>query len=265
MHLTERKVATTRRTRQAGAGSSVSYVPELNAGNLDCLKDVFDHIDRRLEERNRLAVASDPLVKSYQEGRVRGEAGMVIDGSSRKWNLVFCAIENRVEGLKFAAKPTAMMNSNIRALNSNRGKFSVRRITKLVQGPKGIIPSLVWIEPVENGDDFGRDILTNFSPGNKVLEFVEAIGDRELRLLQPLTPGQLSSGVSGLIERRADGLKDLDGEMCPTIRKGTKELEFPGLGASIRLISLTNQVGWMFITVLPDCRVQFGNLFFRAL
>ncbi|HUD88747.1 MAG TPA: hypothetical protein VMR17_20055, partial [Xanthobacteraceae bacterium] len=55
-------------------GDYVSDEAEPPTGGFDCLDDLFCRIDRRSEERNRMAaIWRDGLVKSYVEGRVNIE------------------------------------------------------------------------------------------------------------------------------------------------------------------------------------------------
>jgi hypothetical protein len=212
---------------------ALSDKSQLDAGDFDLLHDIFDRIDRRLEERERMAVIfRNGLVKAYAEGRVSAECVVIVDGRTRKWKLVFLAIKNGIECTQLAARDVAMSDADTCTLDRNGNKLSVCRIAKLVQGPEGAIPSLVWLEPFEDGYDCGRNIIADFSPGNKILEFVGTIGDRELRLLEPRVPRELGSGVGALVESRSCRLKNLHRQMRPAIRERSEKLEFVGLGAS---------------------------------
>ena len=71
-------------------------------------------------------------------------------------------------------------------------------LRRLVQGPNGVIPSFVWLERPEDGDDLIGHVLTDFSPANQVIEIREAVCDGELGSLEARVAGDLGGGVSGL-------------------------------------------------------------------
>jgi hypothetical protein len=62
------------------------------ASDLSLLDDVFHLIDRRREERDRIAaIYRGGLLKSYSDGRVSCECEVSIDRGAHKWNFVFRA------------------------------------------------------------------------------------------------------------------------------------------------------------------------------
>lgn len=237
------------------------------ASDLSCLDDVFHLIDRRREERDRIAaIYRGGLLKSYSDGRVSCECEVSIDRGAHKWNFVFRAIKDGIQTDQFVGTgPSAMVKHDLSAGDCDRNQVRVCRIAQLIQGPEIVIPSFVGFEPAKDHDNGIGHILTDFSPGNQVIEIIETIGDRELSPSESSIARELRGGVGTLVESGTGRLKDFDGQVCPTIRERRGELEFVGLGAAIRLIRLTEESGCMFVTVLPDCRVQFGNLLFRAL
>jgi hypothetical protein len=210
------------------------------------------------------AIWRDGLVKSYVEGRVNIECVVIVDQSPRKWKLVFAGIENGIKPLKFSGRSAVVSNVDIGASVTDGNDLCMCRISELVQSPEFAISSLVWLEPFKDGDDRGGDILADFSPGNQVIEIFDSVRDWELSFFKSSVSRQFGSNVGALIEGGTGGLKNLHGEMSPGIREREGKLEFVGFGAAIRLVRLTDDGGWMFIAVFPNCRVQFGNLFFRA-
>ena len=100
-----------------------------------------DITDRVREERNRLTIPGYlGLSKTYIEGRVSLECAFLVDGGSSKRNFVFRAIERGVENFEGIRRMGSMAQDHVCATKSDRDKLSMRGVSKLVQGPEGVIP-----------------------------------------------------------------------------------------------------------------------------
>jgi len=239
---------------------------EAYARQLGRLDDIFDRIDRRREERNRMfAVADCRVVEAYKEGWVCAVAKVSFRGRAGEYNLSFSAIEdgfNRFELMKTGALTTP--NRDLRSSDVDGNECRMHRMTQLVQHPEGFpIPSLVWLESSKYFHDGVGDVLANLSPINKIAEFVEPIANRELSRLQSGIAGNFRSRKAGLIKGRTDGQHCVGRRVDPALREGFSELEFEALCGAVR-ISLDDQISWMIMTVTPDSVVEIGDMVFRA-
>ena len=156
------------------------------ADDLRRLDDVFDLIDRRRQERHRITTPSYlRLLKSYVDGRVRGEFKVLVNGGTSKWKFVFCAVENGIEARQLVSKKSVVVNPDVTSEHSEWNELCMCRVAELVQGPEIVIPSFVWLEPAKDLDNGVGYILTDFSPGNQVIQVIETIGDGKLSAFQP--------------------------------------------------------------------------------
>src|ERR1700733_10640073 len=182
------------------------------------------------------------LVKAYAEGRANIVFGMRVDPEPAEYYLVFGAIVDRVDR-RDVMLAESIVHGNYYSSDSYGDKLFMPAVAELVHGPKGIIRSLVWLERAEDGDNGFRDINANFAAHDEVVEFVGAIRDGELRPLRVcLSRDEGGSGVSTLVERKADGFKGLGSEKRAMVRQSLTELEFKKAVAAIIRIELTDQI-----------------------
>jgi hypothetical protein len=171
---------------QADAGSTALFdEPKPHARGFGLMDDIFDRIDRRSEECDRMAaIRRDGLLESYVKGRASAECVVVVNGSPRKWKFVFRTVVDRIKSRQLADGSRAVADCDVRAAHCDRDELGVCRVAELVQGPEFAVPSLVRLEPDEEGDNRIGDILADFSPGYQVFEVIERVGDGELSPLQ---------------------------------------------------------------------------------
>jgi hypothetical protein len=134
-------------------------------------------------------------------------------------------------------------------------------VTQLIQGPEGVIPSLVRLEYSKERDNFLGDIAANAASIYEIVQFGEAVADRELRSLGGDFSRRDSGGVSGLIEDGSESLKGLLSNLRAGIGQPLGELEFELLLGRIVRIDLTPQFVWLFLLKDPNLAIKFGDVF----
>ena len=248
--------------KQADASGRIDE-PEAATGRFDCLNDLFDLADRSCEESNRMLAACDlRVVEPYQEGRMCLAIEVCIRRDARKWHLICSAIK---DGIKrgYLSGANRMVNPNIPAFNIDRDKFCMNRMAQFIEGPKGVIPSLVWLESADKRHDGVGNILADLSPANKVVEIIGAGCDGKLSMPQTSVTGDLARGIAGLIESGSSCDQRVGSRVNPRLWEGFGESEFESLCATIR-VKLCDVGGWMFVTVPPDCGIEIGDMIFCA-
>jgi hypothetical protein len=124
-------------------------------------------------------------------------------------------------------------------------------ITKLVQSPKKIIPSLVWLKRNHQVKDFFRNVLG--WPFYSTLHFGEVVPEGELSLAGAMPSGQ-SNGISGLIETGAQAIYGVKGDPSQCVWHRLSELDLVKILRCIRISFSDCGVGF---TIDKDSNLPF--------
>ena len=132
-------------------------------------------------------------------------------------------------------------------------------VTHLVQGPQGIIPSLVWVEPPKQRDDFRRAIIGDLPAKNIVIKSGQVIAEREVGSLWIGFSACDSGSVATLIEH---GSEIADGIENDAIKHGWKP---PSKSDLVTLMSgyriILNNVGpWLIVDKGADLLFELTNV-----
>ena len=141
---------------QAGAADAAALLGESKSAAFPfgSAQDSFDLADRCVENGRRwMDTDNVDFVEAYNELRAYIVARINTPSAAGKCDLVFRAIPFRVKTFKRFGFPK-MVNDYRGANYADGGKGSMSGIAKLVESPKGLIPSLVWAEPAKKRQDF---------------------------------------------------------------------------------------------------------------
>lgn len=142
-------------------------------------------------------------------------------------------------------------------------------VTQAVQGPEGVIPSVVWLEAPKQRDDFRWQIIAGTPIVNVVVEIGEGVGGRKvstrpLRLAGGDFAGGKGSGVSDLIEggmKIAGRVKDDTWQVRwqPPLKD-----DLMNLMAGISGIALNPMGPWLITNKLVDFGIEIVDVMLCA-
>jgi hypothetical protein len=140
--------------------------------------------------------------------------------------------------------------------NSHRDDdFVFVGITKLVQSPKKIIPSFVWLKRNHQVKDFFREVfgLTPYA----TFYFIDGIPKGEMRVF-PFGFGGYPDGVPGLVESGTQAVECVRGNAGQGDWHGLGQLDFMKILSSIRV--LLDDVGvWVTVEERNGFPVKLHN------
>jgi hypothetical protein len=120
------------------------------------------------ENINRRFAAGDlQLINRYHEGHLHIELKMASGTDAAEYDLILGAVPSRHRYTAMASNaPPLHMHS--RDDSDRDQELMFVGVTEAVQGPQGIIPSLVWIERSKERQDFIRDVVAAFAANDIV-------------------------------------------------------------------------------------------------
>ncbi len=206
---------------------------------------------------HRLPFQSGNLVKSYVEGKCEFHINLCADGGEQVANLVFFRVPT--ETGEFNASGGFPLYSE--AANIHPGadeRFVFTAITEFVEGPQGIIPTLVGLERSEHTDDLGRDIAATTT--NYVIEVSGAISQRKISRFR----ANISSGREGaLIENCTQGFNRFGRKVQNRIGHWINKADFMVLINAVR-VRLSAEFTGVIVEEIPLCNFKIAQMFFRA-
>jgi hypothetical protein len=250
--------------RQASAAVAASSfdVAESAALRFGKHQDALDFARRTHEESvNILAATRLDFVERYRKGRANIVVQVLSDQGAAEYDLIFGAFVTRIDGSDIASA-AVVVKGNGASTDVDGDQLFMPVVTELVYGPEGVATSLVWLERTKERHDIIRDIAANPAACDEVIEFIDAVGDRELRPLRVgfLAPGNGGS-VAGLVKCETEGLQGFRRQHGAPFRQPLTECEFQKLVASIIRINLSDQFVWLTRKECPNLPFHVGNVF----
>ena len=225
-------------------------------------QDAADFARRSVEESNRRYAAADSnILKAYVEGRADIVVPWFSDFTPSKYDFIFSAVVDGVDSINFH-RSGSVTNFNVGAPDRHGGQSHMVRVTKLVHGPEGIIPSFVRLETSKERHDFVREVFG--SPFDARFQSIEIVGDREVGGFGVDLPSRDCTSVGRLIEDRSKPLKCLDSQMSPGFGEPFGKFEFENFVGLIVRIDLRDQFVWLFLEKDHNLPIKFGNVFIAS-
>jgi hypothetical protein len=109
-------------------------------------------------------------------------------------------------------------------------------VTELVQGPEGVIPSLVWLEPPKYRSDFRRQIPTNVPRTvDVVVEVGQRVGEGKVGLFELNVPTRDRGGVAGLVEGGSEVAGNIEQNAGKHLGQLSRELDLVNMLSRLRI------------------------------
>lgn len=200
------------------------------------------------------------FVEAYEKGNIGVVFELPAGHDAQIFDLIFFAIPSRGEELEAASGPPAHLH--LRSKRPDRHKEPVFvGVTELVEGPQGIIPSLVRIEASKQRADLAGQV-----PASSLYHSIQVsnvVGDRKIGILGLGNSVENGDGVSGLVESGPQRLKGFNGSVGPTIGKIARELHRVGNDAF--RIRLFDPLVWFLLEEGADTFLKPTRVFLTAL
>jgi hypothetical protein len=223
-------------------------------------QDALDYAAHLVESVNRLPVLRNrnPL-KLYRENKV---AAYVRINSSRdgcQYHLAFSRIPtsydtasrcSAVPDFCFWGKLSREIGERLGDPQWNKNAVFLG-ITELVQGPKGSIPSLVWLEAEKKLQDFTGEMSASFPTLNIVVDFGDSIAKREFAFGGTACPSRDSGGVSALVKNGTQIFGTVEQDAGQILRDFSRKDYFVNFLSRLRI--LIDDVGrWVTVDKVDD-------------
>lgn len=135
-------------------------------------------------------------------------------------------------------------------------------VAELVQGPEGVIPSLVWLKRAEECEDFRRQILAA-SPSNHMLQGGSIVPEGKLGLLGIDFPASDRACVTALVEDGAEIVGSVKDDAGEVRWQPPCKLDLMKILSGWKV--LVNDVGpWLCIDKLVDSSVEVVDVMLCA-
>jgi Domain of unknown function (DUF4070) len=109
-------------------------------------------------------------------------------------------------------------------------------VTESVQGPQGVIPSLVWLLPPKQRDDFRRAVYAYFPTINVVINSGRVVAERKVCPLRVRLPAGNGSGVTDLIQASSKIVGDVEEDTGKSVRQFLSELDLVDMLPRMRVL-----------------------------
>lgn len=214
------------------------HQPDLSALYFRLNEDAFDFGRHSAQHGNGFfAFGGLRVVKRYQEAHLHVVLKLRARADAAEYDLVFAPVPDRVgdgDGAESAGSDPAALEVHSSRDSHRDQQFMFVGVTQAVQGPDGVIPSLVWLERAKQRHDFVRQIVAAFA-GDDVVEPGQVVGDRELGLFRVDFSSENGGRVAELVEGRPQSLKRLGGGKIAGIGNGPREFDFVQIGNAVRV------------------------------
>ncbi len=153
------------------------------------------------------------LAEHYKRGdfEISLELAFTVGGNSDKYDLIFCPVPLRAEKDSAVAAVSAEEICTSSPYHAGRSTHKWPHETVLigvvqtVQGPQGVISSLVRLERHKERKDFIRNVFASAAANHVRFEFVETVGNREVRAFG----GDFSSSDGASIPDLVEGISQV--------------------------------------------------------
>ncbi|WGJ14079.1 hypothetical protein QEV83_15685 [Methylocapsa sp. D3K7] len=253
----------------AGAPANIQSFDKPEAAAL-CFRthqDALDFARHGVEDsRRRIAALSLNSLDAYIEGESAIYVGIKIRGNDRQYQFLFVRVPARSgepgaddEIVRETGRKFGLSLGNVKR---NQGAMFLG-VTQLVQGPKGVISSFVWLEVDKQRHDFRGDILGDVPSFEIVIEPGKVVCKRESG---PFGSG-LSAGESGSVTRLIQHRSQIDGNVeqdgWQSIWGLYRELNFVDILSRLRLF-IDNVGPWLAIEKISNDCFEFGDVLMCA-
>lgn len=214
-----------------------------------------------IEDANRrTAFNAVELVKLYNEGKLHIVLKISSGWGAQDYDLVFDAIiDGGWDGKSAAADQPFYVCAA--AGNADWDQKSVLiGVTELVQGPEGVIPSLMRLERAKERLDFRREVFA--APFGVRIKVGDGVPEGEVGLRGGGLAAKDGCGVATLVEGGAEGFNRLHGGIGPTMRDIAGKLE--GVDSESLSIHLSDRASWFCFEKRLDAFFQPTDMFLCA-
>lgn len=214
----------------------------------DSPNDHFHHVSELEENEFRWSVPEKlNIAENYVQGVVQTEVILSTDGFSEKFHLIFRAVPCRSSQGHTAAEIGV---NEIKAATGETGGVDNAvfiGICRHLQGPKQIIPSLVWLKLGQQSGNFGRE-SDEFLAFKRYLRFSQVLCDGKVSAIVG-DPVSASNSRDGEIEGGAEILNRVVSVSGDTFRHFPREFQFVDALASLQIF-LLDKCAW---ATLGEC------------
>jgi hypothetical protein len=248
-------------TQQGAGDPELGYKSDPLALGFSGPEDAVNFARNGIEDSNRWS-GRDAVrfVKRYAEGEACIVFNMTAGLDHCEYDLVFGGV---IEGVKnpSAARNYGPVYHHTVTNNAHRHQEAVLiGIAELVEGPKGIIPLLMWLERPKERTDLRRQV---FAPTLNVrIKINDAVPERKVSVLGFDDSRPHGYGISTLIKAGSKRFDGLDGSVGPTVRNLAVKLK--GMDRNALRINLTNVVTWFTFKEGGDTLFKSTDLFLCA-
>jgi hypothetical protein len=181
-------------------------------------QDALDFARHGTDDSNRIFRALEfDIAKRYQKSEVYIDLRVTAGADAHEYDLIFRAVPlkgfgNSDRSGDWSVESGTECNTIEPRNDPAGGKGCVNRITHLVHGPEGVIPSLVWLEPAKERHNVLGDVFADATL-EKIFQVVGASCDWKSSFSRLSFSGSDSGCVSGLIETGAEGQERFGGDI----------------------------------------------------
>jgi hypothetical protein len=243
---------------QAGAADVAALLDESESAAFPfgSAQDTFDLADRCVEHGRRWMDTNEvDFVKAYNELRAYIVATVSAPFAAGKYDLIFRAIPFRVKNFQ-RFRFLKVVNGHRYIDYTNGRKGSMGGIAKLVESPKGSIPSLVWAEPTKKRQDFIGQIAASAS-FDDILKSRNIVPKRKVGVFRPWHASRHRCSVTSLIENGAKCEQSLKSKIIAGGGNALSKFDLVRLVDSIG-VRLDKSLIWL--TVFEPTKVAFEVL-----
>jgi hypothetical protein len=258
--LTKQGLTNSQATRQGSAFSELLEQTDPPALCFGGPQDAINFARDGIQDANRRAAFDTvDVVKSYMEGNIHIVLQISFRGDPSKYDAIFVPLpsEHKLSG---ACSPH-LIDVYSPGADTYWHKESVFvGVTKLVDGPEGIIPSLVWLERSKERTNFWAQIPT--SPFDVVIQSDGRISEGKISILGVRNAAQNASSIATLIQAGSEGFDGLDGRIGPTI--GDVARKFQTVDSKAIRLYLSSTSGWVLLEEYLNTLFESANMFLCA-
>lgn len=202
---------------------------EFSTDNLSFFDDLFREIDNLVEDKNSwFAIDFLNPVESYSSGKVRMVIPLMMRPDIAKYDVLIDAVidQGTIDMVHRGILPDICCNKEAMFIG----------VTDRVQGPEGVIPSLIWLEPAKNRQDFRRDIATAL-PAFEDVSVLPKFAEREVGVFGVGLSGTDGCRIGALVESSPQIVSSVRCDAFEDVRKRlTKDdlLKIKSIGARFR-------------------------------
>jgi len=244
MYLTDKDQGPTSPIRQADANLIAELEAEAKALSLRGAEGIADFVRHSVENAARVLAAGNlNVLDRYRKGEVAAYLRFHISGTDRQFDLSFRSIPSCPENGRIPdhdGRTVRLLELDGRT-EGDKGGANLQGdesavflgISNLVEGPEGVIPSLVSLEFLENRTDFRWQI---FASASQIVPPVFFIGpEGEFNRLEAWTVGGDGRSIPGLVQNGAQVVGGIKQDTGKHLRQIANDLNFVNVLSGIRI------------------------------